>query len=160
MSNILLVEDDEIILDTYKTILEIEGYTVFDTPDPYKALQIIQKQEIQLAILDYNLPKMTGTQLGHLINKAQSSAEIIFISGHPQIHEIVKEVDYKVYKVFSKPINIEEFVHSIKARIDSKETLEVQDKQIKQVGIQRISKIISGINQNLPVIDIKLTIRT
>jgi DNA-binding response OmpR family regulator len=63
--NILLVDDDEIILETYKAILELEGYTVHTAPNPYKAIQIIQNQKIQLTILDYNLPNMTGNR-GHV----------------------------------------------------------------------------------------------
>ena len=78
-NNILLVDDDETILDTYQVILEMEGYTVHTASNPYKAIQIIQDQDIQLAILDYNLPNMTGTELGRLVKKFNQSIVIMFI---------------------------------------------------------------------------------
>ena len=40
--NVLLVDDDEIIRETYKTVLEIEGFTVHTASSPFKAIQIIR----------------------------------------------------------------------------------------------------------------------
>lgn len=115
--DILLVDDDEIILETYKDTLESEGYTVHTALNPYKAIQLIRKQDIQLAILDYNLPKMTGIQLGHLIKKAKKSTLIMFISGNHEIHELAKKANYNVCHVLSKPINLEQLTRIIKNTI-------------------------------------------
>ena len=114
-NNILLVDDDETILDTYQIILEMEGYTVHTASNPYKAIQIIQDQDIQLAILDYNLPNMTGTELGRLVKKFNQSIVIMFISGNLEIHELFKKVKYDVFKVFSKPIELEQLLLTIKS---------------------------------------------
>ena len=40
--NVMLVDDDEIIRETYKTVLEIEGFTVHTASSPFKAIQIIR----------------------------------------------------------------------------------------------------------------------
>ena len=114
-NKILLVDDDETILDTYQVILEMEGYTVHTASNPYKAIQIIQDQDIQLAILDYNLPNMTGTELGRLVKKFNQSIVIMFISGNSEIHEIVNKEKYDVCKVFSKPIELEQLLLTIKS---------------------------------------------
>ena len=114
-NNILLVDDDETMLDTYQTILEMEGYTVHTASTPYKAIHIIKNQDIQLAILDYNLPNMTGTQLGRLVKKINHSTVIMFISGNPKIHDLVDKVNYDVCKVFSKPIELEQLIQTIKS---------------------------------------------
>jgi DNA-binding NtrC family response regulator len=119
--DILLVDDDERILETYKEILESEGYNVHTALNPYKAIYLMRKQDIQLAILDYNLPKMTGIQLGHLIKKANESIHIMFISGNHLIHELAKQADYNVFHVLSKPINLEKLTKIIKKTISEKE---------------------------------------
>jgi DNA-binding NtrC family response regulator len=113
MSSILLVDDNEIILELYKEMLEDAGYTVYTALTPYQALQIIQKQDIQLAVLDYNLPQMTGTELGHLIYKANSDVDIVFASGNLDIREIVSKVSYPVCNVFSKPIDLGMLVENV-----------------------------------------------
>jgi DNA-binding NtrC family response regulator len=147
--NILLVDDDEIILDTYKTILEMDGYTVFDAINPYKALQIIQNHEIHLAILDYNLPQMTGTQLGHLIKKTQISTMIMFISGNSAIHELVKDVKYTIYSVLSKPIEIDQLIQTVNNIVGEKCTPYSTAKPIAKLKADSLTRIIEYINQNI-----------
>ena len=115
--NVLLVDDDEIIRETYKTVLEIEGFTVHTASSPFKAIQIIRNQDFQLAILDFNLPQMTGIQLGHLIKKAHESTAIMLVSGVPEIHELAKKVDYKICKVFSKPVDLGLLIQAVKSTL-------------------------------------------
>jgi two-component system phosphoglycerate transport system response regulator PgtA len=153
MPNILLVDDDENILDTYQEILELVGYTVYTAENPYKAIQIMKKEEIQLAILDYNLPNMAGTQLGHLIKKINKSIEVIFISGTPEIHEIVKGVNYSVCKVFSKPLELEQLIQCIDGALGGAGTIckpsagktSAKPNQVSRF-IENITQIPSGIN--------------
>ena len=148
--DILLVDDDELLLETYKAILEIDGYKVHDASNPYKALQIIDKQEIQLAILDYNLPYMTGTQLGHLINKTQANTKILFISGNSMIHEISKETDYIVHGVLSKPIAIEHLMETVKNLTIETDTPHPQNKpKVETSNIHRISEVVGPIISKL-----------
>ena len=119
---------------------------------PYKAIQIIQNQDIQLAILDYNLPNMTGTQLGHLIKKNKQSTVIMFISGNSVIHELVKKVNYDVCKVFSKPIDIEQLIHTIKSTMDEtrNSTMPSIRKAVKQEPNQ-FSRFVENITKILPI---------
>ena len=152
-NNILLVDDDETILDTYQVILEMEGYTVHTASNPYKAIQIIQDQDIQLAILDYNLPNMTGTELGRLVKKFNQSIGIMFISGNSEIHEIVKKVKYDVCKVFSKPIKLEQLLLTVKSTMG-----ELQDSVMPSIRMaekiqtpNKISRRVENITKILPI---------
>ena len=147
MPIILLVDDDENILNTYQEILELVGHTVYTAGNPYKAIQIMKNQKIQLAILDYNLPHMTGTQLGHLINKMNESIEIVFISGETEIHEIVKGVNYKVCKVFSKPIELDELIECIDGALGGSSTICEPSKVESNVKPNQVSRFIKNITQ-------------
>jgi DNA-binding NtrC family response regulator len=157
--NILLVDDDKLILETYKTILELEGYNVHTAPNPYKAIQIIKNQYIQLAILDYNLPNMTGTQLGRLIKKAQKSTEVMFISGTAEIHEIAKTVNYDVCKVFSKPIDLELLIQTIKSTLGETGVTSMPsvEKSVEKQAPNLVSRLIENIVQTLPITIIQPT---
>jgi len=157
-NNVLLVDDDETILDTYQVILEMEGYNVHTASNPYKAIQIMKNQDIQLAILDYNLPNMTGTELGRLVKKINQSTVIMFISGNSEIHELVKKVKYDVCKVFSKPIELEQLLQTIKGTmgkspdgimpsIRNADKIQTPNRIFR--GVENITKIISNSNIQL-----------
>jgi DNA-binding NtrC family response regulator len=101
------------ILELYKECLEDIGHTLFTAETPYQALQICKNQDIQLALLDYNLPQMTGTELGHLLYKSNNELDIVFISGNMDIHEIVSKVNYPVCNVFLKPVDLSLVVDNV-----------------------------------------------
>lgn len=113
--NILMVDDDEMIIVTFKAILEMEGYHVITALDSNEAISKLSGQKIDVAILDYNLPGMNGIELGYIINENDPATKIIFISGSLKIHELAEEQDYPVLKTFSKPIDIESLLSTIKS---------------------------------------------
>jgi two-component system phosphoglycerate transport system response regulator PgtA len=152
-NNILLVDDDETIIDTYQAILEMEGYTVHTASNPYKAIQIIQDQDIQLAILDYNLPNMTGTELGRLVKKFNQSIGIMFISGNSEIHEIVKKVKYDVCKVFSKPIELEQLLLTVKSTMgESQDSIAPDIRMAENIQTpNKLSRLVENITKIFPI---------
>ena len=60
MGHILLVDDDQEIICSFKSILEDEGYVVYTANDADEAVKVMRDNEVQLAILDYVLPKTRG----------------------------------------------------------------------------------------------------
>ena len=58
--HILVVEDDKEILDGIGIYLKNQGYTVFKASNGIEGLELIQKEEIHLAIVDIMMPKMDG----------------------------------------------------------------------------------------------------
>ena len=67
--NILVVDDDEDIRWFFHYVLSEEGYQVEAVEDSVKALQRIREKEFDIAILDYILPEMKGSQLAEEIKK-------------------------------------------------------------------------------------------
>lgn len=58
--NVLVVEDDREILDGIGIYLKNQGYNVFKAQNGLEGLEIIEKEEIHLAIIDIMMPKMDG----------------------------------------------------------------------------------------------------
>jgi len=58
--HILVVEDDKEILDGISIYLKNQGYTVFKASNGIEGLEIADKEEIHLAIVDIMMPKMNG----------------------------------------------------------------------------------------------------
>ncbi|MGH7195462.1 MAG: response regulator [Candidatus Saccharimonadales bacterium] len=60
---ILVVEDDKNLNDIYKTILTSHGYTVLTAFDGSKALDLIGSAQLDLLLLDMNLPRLGGLEV-------------------------------------------------------------------------------------------------
>jgi DNA-binding NtrC family response regulator len=156
-NNILLVDDDENLLKSLQLLLESQGHTVNIAANPYTALQIMKENDINLAILDYNLPYMTGTQLGHLLKKIKKTTPIMFISGNPEIHEIANKVKYDVCTVLSKPISPDLLLQSVDVTlsgaiisISSHKTVAVKEPNQVTRLINNITKLLlPGLNYRI-----------
>jgi signal transduction histidine kinase/CheY-like chemotaxis protein len=61
-ATVLVVDDDSIVLKEYGTMLESAGYTVVLAEDGARAIKILQSQEIDLVLLDFNMPRMSGLE--------------------------------------------------------------------------------------------------
>ena len=65
MNTILIVDDEKNIREGLKKALQPSNYHIFLAANGREALDIIVKEKINLAILDIQLPQMSGTELFH-----------------------------------------------------------------------------------------------
>jgi len=65
----MTVDDDIVILKTIEDILKLEGYSVIKTESGAKALATLKKTKVDLVLIDYFMPEMTGVQLLEKIRK-------------------------------------------------------------------------------------------
>jgi len=59
---VFVVDDDTSVIKEYGAILESAGYTVVPAEDGVRAIRIIQSQDIDLVLLDFNMPRMSGLE--------------------------------------------------------------------------------------------------
>ncbi len=83
---ILFVDDDTMVLDAGRGLLEALGYDVIGMEDPVLALEFYKKHmdEIDLLILDVKMPKMSGIELYFEVKKINKDAKIILTSGYAE----------------------------------------------------------------------------
>ena len=62
-NHILIVEDDKEIREGMQIYLQSQGYKVFQAADGVEGLEIIEKEEIHLAIVDIMMPRMDGIRM-------------------------------------------------------------------------------------------------
>jgi diguanylate cyclase (GGDEF)-like protein/PAS domain S-box-containing protein len=79
MLKILVVDDDDIALAVAKKILETEQYDVLLANDGETALEILRSTDIQIVISDWNMPKITGIDLCHILRSALGAGYIYII---------------------------------------------------------------------------------
>ena len=80
-ARVLCVDDNEFGLYVNTVILRSEGYDVTPCCDVVDAIAIAKAQEIDLAIVDYQMPLMNGVELTALFKAANPEMKVILFSG-------------------------------------------------------------------------------
>jgi len=111
---ILLVDDDNDIVYSFKSILEDEGYVVYTANDAEGAINITRDNEVQLAIMDYVLPTTRGDKLAETLKAINQKLKIIFVSGFLEVLDAINRLDCDVCGVFLKPVNPEILLNRVK----------------------------------------------
>ena len=62
-NNILIVDDDQMIIDFFSFILEMNGFRVHKAGNAYEAMQILVTNKVDLCLSDVQMPKVDGFQL-------------------------------------------------------------------------------------------------
>ena len=79
MANILVCDDDKEIVDAIEIYLSQDGYKIYKAYDGEQAIQILDKEEIHLLIMDIMMPKLDGIRATLKIRE-YSSIPIIILS--------------------------------------------------------------------------------
>jgi len=112
---ILVADDDKNIRLLIKAVLEAENYTVFTAENGEDALALMDREHIDLVVLDIMMPKMDGYEFTRILRENNSTLPILMVSAK-QLPEdkhrgfIVGTDDY-----ITKPIDEEEMLLRIKA---------------------------------------------
>ena len=96
---ILCVDDDPMILQYEKTLLEVSGYTVLAASSGKDALQLVTTCAFDAVILDYGMPGMSGQDIAREIKRVRPQLAIILVSGSDVPTDVLALVDAFVVKV-------------------------------------------------------------
>ncbi|MCM8773503.1 MAG: response regulator [Candidatus Omnitrophica bacterium] len=114
--NILVVDDDKLLLQTIKNLLEKEKYSVTAVDNSNKALELIKQNFYPLIILDVRMPDMDGMELLKRIRDIQENSHtstIIVITGYADENVPIKAIKYGASDYIMKPFDITEFLYSV-----------------------------------------------
>jgi CheY-like chemotaxis protein len=78
---VLCVDDSELVLSMVATILRNKGYEVLSCSNSVQAASIAKSEELDLAILDYEMPLMNGAELATFCKAANPDIKVILFSG-------------------------------------------------------------------------------
>lgn len=112
MSKILLVEDDTMISSGITYALELEGYEVICGRNKNEAFNIINREDVDLAILDLQLPDGTGFEVFEKL-KGTGTA-VIFLTVVDDENTIVKAFNGGAEDYIVKPFRIRELLARVK----------------------------------------------
>lgn len=116
MKNILIVEDSQEIIDLIKIYLEQEEYFIYEACDGESAINIFEKEEIHLVVLDIMLPKLNGYEVIKRLRK-RSNVPVIILSAKNQDADKILGLNLGADDYLVKPFNPLELVARINAQM-------------------------------------------
>ncbi len=123
---ILAVDDEKKVLDSLRRVFA-DNYRInlATCEDPREALRIATDEEIDLVIVDQQMPFMTGTELlGRLVERKPEMLSIV-LTGYSDMEVILKAInDLGVYKFILKPWKNEDLYWTVVRALEMKEAVE------------------------------------
>ncbi|MBS7614569.1 response regulator [Candidatus Bathyarchaeota archaeon] len=102
---ILVVDDDQQILKSLKTILESKGYEVEIAESGEEATEKIEKNCFDIALLDIRLSGMQGTELLEILNEEFPRMVKIMMTGYPSLDSAIASLKLGADAYIMKPVN-------------------------------------------------------
>ena len=113
---ILVVDDDENICRVLKMYLENEGFIVLVAREGVKALEYVEKEKIDLIILDVMMPVMDGWDVCRAVRK-MSDVPIIMLTARDMLDDKLQGFEAGADDYMVKPFETKEVVARVKARL-------------------------------------------
>ncbi len=112
--NILVVDDEHKILEVVVSFLESQNYQVFQAENGEKALEIFEKENISLILLDLMLPDISGEEICKKIRKT-SRVPIIMLTAKVEENDILEGLEIGADDYITKPFSLKELIARVKA---------------------------------------------
>ncbi len=130
-SRILIVEDESSLRTALFRILDRKGYSVITANRIEEAKVVIQgDSQIDLALIDLNLPDGDGLEFMDTLKKQHSNCEVIILTGHGSIESAVSATQKGAFHFVTKPFGIEELMSLVEKAMAHKK-LAQENQQLK-----------------------------
>jgi two-component system nitrogen regulation response regulator NtrX len=108
--SILIVDDEENIRFSLRGGLEDEGYTVLLADSGEEALQLMEKQDVDLILLDIWMPGKDGLEVLEELKNNGSSIPVIIMTGHGSIDTAVRATRLGALDFIEKPLDLNKII--------------------------------------------------
>ena len=82
---ILLLDDEEALINSFKHFLNKNGFDCIVTSDPDEAIRIVKEEKVDIFVVDYLMVGVTGVQVIDEIRKFNDNVYIMLLTGHANL---------------------------------------------------------------------------
>jgi len=111
---ILVVDDEPVVLNSCRKVLEEDGFDVRLVPSADKALKVIKDEGFDLLLVDVKMPKHDGIYLMQKVKEQWPDIPIIAMSGYPTPDTITDGAKMGAVAFIAKPFTPDELIKELR----------------------------------------------
>ncbi|MEW6521689.1 MAG: sigma-54 dependent transcriptional regulator [Thermodesulfobacteriota bacterium] len=118
MSNILVIDDEQMIRLAFAEFLKDEGHTALLAEDGETALELIRTQQPEIVFLDYRLSTRDGLEILAEIRQLLPTAAVVFMTAFGTMDVTIRAMQLGAYEYLTKPFDlarVREIIHRVLA---------------------------------------------
>ncbi len=128
---VLIIDDDEVVLDSCTAILEDSEYEIATATDGTTGLNLIEEYQPDLVFVDLKMPGISGFKVLEKLNQHDSTIVTIVITGYATVSSAVEAMKRGAYDFLPKPFTPDEF------RLIAKRGLEKRALVLETIALRR-----------------------
>ena len=147
-SHILVVDDDLDILDIFCKGIQQSGYSCLVAASAYEALDILNRQPVDVVITDISMPKMNGLELTRIILQ-RHDCDIIIMADYIENFTYEEVIGHGASDFIQKPVRISEIIARLKRVLFERATSAVLDRAAEdlRLNLEKFERAMDGIVQ-------------
>ena len=118
---ILVVDDEDIVLESCQAVFELEGFEALLVPSADKALGAMKNNDFDLLLIDVKMPKKDGMYLMRKIKEQWPDIPIIVMSGYYTTETIQEAIRMGAATFIAKPFEPDELIKIVRQVIEKEE---------------------------------------
>ncbi|WP_420821122.1 response regulator [Pseudidiomarina aquimaris] len=128
-ARLLIVEDEVVTRNTLTRLFQQEGYDVYDAADGMQMQRIMARQQVDLVIMDVNLPGKSGIELAENFRENENVG-LIFLTGRDAEEDRLLALELGADDYIIKPYNPKELLMRVRNLYRRIEALKSQQKTV------------------------------
>ena len=102
-ARILAVDDEAVILDSFRKILVVAGYSVDTVLTGPEALGLVRKNQYDFVFTDFKMPDMDGVEVTKAVKHLRPDVDVIMVTGYASIESAVETMKHGAMDYVQKP---------------------------------------------------------
>ena len=107
-ARILAVDDEPVVLDSFRKILVLDGYSVDTVETGQEALGLIQKKEYDFVFTDLKMPGLDGVEVTKAVKHLRPDIDVVMITGYATVESAVGTMKHGALDYVEKPFTEDE----------------------------------------------------
>ena len=128
---LLVVDDEEVQLNSMAGFLRKQGYRVFAASTPAKALELVRENTIDVVLTDFKMPGMSGVELLAAIKEINPEIDVVVMTAFGSIESATEAMKLGAVDYLTKPIDLQQLRLTLHHVLERKQLLS-ENRQLRE----------------------------